>query len=122
VYETSPGGSSLGFTLPRFLTPPRSIRNLASDLTRRIVGAVARGTQITVPTPAGDQTFDLGNPNDLQMLRNMAAGTRITTKPESQGGAASVAEQVSEHVPGGWGTIAVVGGLLVAFLMFGRKR
>ncbi len=110
MYEVTERGGVLGFTLPRWLTPPRSIRDLASSLTRSIAGSVLKGTTITIPTPMGTQTFDLSNPADRAVLEQMVTGTRITRTPPREPNPIQTGGQfVSEHVPGGWLTIAAVG-------------
>lgn len=118
MYSMSPG---LG-AVPRQIRPPAWLRSIA--------GAVVRGTQVSVPTPAGPQVFDLSKPLDkaaLQrladqataMLRQMASGTTVsvTRRPNDQG------DYVSRNIPGGWAT--VIGGglaLLVLPKLIGGRR
>jgi len=98
--------ASLGFSLPRWLTPPRSVRELAAG----IVGAVVRGTTITIPTPVGPQTFNLGDPSQRAQLEAMVRGTRVNVAtPEPGGGGFDINRTVQSNVPGGWATIAMVG-------------
>jgi hypothetical protein len=116
VGRIAPAASGLGFTLPKWLTPPKTIRNIVGS----IAGAMLKGTTVTVPTPAGTQTFDLGNPSDRAFLEKMAAGLKISRTPEAAPGAVSQADKlVTEHVPGGWLTLAAAGAGL--FLFMGRR-
>jgi len=107
--------SDLGFTLPRWLTPPSWVRSIA--------GAAIRGTIITIPTPAGPQSFDLGDPAAMAQLKALVSGAKVsvTRQPPSGG----PGQFVQERVPGGWLTIgaAVVGViLLMTFMRPGARR
>ena len=130
MYSTSGPPLMLGAALPRQVTPPAWLRNIA--------GAILRGTQVTVPTPAGPQTFDLNNPQGAAQLRNLAnqaiaavrsaasgATISVTRKP---GGSVSdpvsqVNKAVTENVPGGWVTVAggVIGLFILAKMLGGRR-
>lgn len=100
------------FSLKRMFTPPKWARQIA--------GAIFRGTTVTVPTPAGPQTFDLGDPDSLRALQDMVrrAKIRVQTPRPSIG----PVEYVTENVPGGWLTIAALGlGAVLLFSMMGRR-
>ncbi len=101
------------FKLPRWLTPPKFVRDIA--------GAVLRGTQVTVPTPVGPQTFDLGNPADMALLKNLVTGTKVSTRvgPRPPSAMERVTQTV-EAIPGGWLTLAAVG--VGLFLVMGAMR
>jgi hypothetical protein len=114
----APMPSGLGFTLPKWLTPPKSIRNIVGS----IVGAVVRGTTVTVPTPMGTQTFDLGNPQDVAMLQQMATGFKISKSPPTPGPVGRADQFVTSHVPGGWMGIALVGAGLIFLPKMLRSR
>lgn len=114
-YET-PG--LLGFTLPKWLTPPKSIRDIAAS----IFGAVVRGTIVTVPTPLGTQTFDLGNPADVAMLKQMAAGVKVGRPAPTPSPVGKADEFVTSHVPGGWTGLALVGAGLLFLPKLLRSR
>lgn len=104
--------SPLG-ALPRWLTPPQALRNLVGG----IFGAVVKGTTVTVPTPAGPQVFNLGDPEDRKRLEALARGVKLNVATPQAGSTGFPA--LVESVPGGWGTIAVVG--LVGALLIGRS-
>jgi hypothetical protein len=130
VYSTSGPSLTLGSALPRQVTPPAWLRSIA--------GAVLRGTQVTVPTAAGPQTFDLNSPQGAAQLRaiaaqavaairNAASGATISVTRRPAGSAgdtmAQVNKAVSENVPGGWLTIAgaAVSVFLIAKNLGGRR-
>lgn len=93
-----------------------------------ITNKIVRGTIITIPGPAGPITFDLGDPNGTAKAQaawnaalNAAKGARVTTTVSNR--PPSIFEQVNQSVPGGWGTIALVGvGLAVAIPLIMRSR
>ena len=129
MYTTTTSRTTLGSALPRQVTPPSWLRNIA--------GAVLRGTQVTVPTAAGPQTFNLNDPNGsaqlkalanqaIAALRSAASGATIsvTRKPGGASGAVdSVNKAVTENVPGGWVTVLglIVGVPLAIKMLSGRK-
>jgi hypothetical protein len=104
--------------LPKWLTPPQSVR----DLVKGIVGAVVSSTSVTIPTPSGPQVFNVGNAADLEALRRIISGAKLNVPPPPPIGTTrqlGINEVVRSSVPGGWLTIAAVGlGLAV---MLGRK-
>lgn len=102
MYESA----AMGWTVPKWLTPPKSIRALATG----IAGAVFKGTTVTIPTPIGPQTFNLSDPNDVARLKAMIAGTKFNIAPPRPGGPQpfDLGRTVGE-MPGGWLTVAVVG-------------
>lgn len=52
-----------------------------TNLLKSIAGAVVRGTQVTVPTPTGQQTYDLGNPSHVRALESLISGVKIGKAP-----------------------------------------
>lgn len=104
-------GEGLGFSLPSWAS--------------NIVGAVLRGTQVTVPTPAGPLTFNLGNPADVAALKQLVTGTtvQVTRRPPPPSSPIEQAQAfVQEKVPGGWLTVAGVGlGAVLLFTMLRRR-
>lgn len=116
MYSTAGTATRLG-ALPRQITPPSWLRNL--------VGSVIRGTSVTVPTPAGSQTFDLGNPSHVAFLRSMASGASlsVTRKPPAADTPAGKINEAVQNVPGGWVTIAggIVGLFFLAKMLGGRR-
>jgi hypothetical protein len=87
---------------------------------------IIKGTTVTVPTPAGPVTVDLGDPASVNRAKTILSGTRISTSVASRPPSApqQVDQFVQEQIPGGWLTIAGVGlGLLVFLPMLsGRRR
>jgi hypothetical protein len=114
----TPTPTGLGFTLPAWLTPPKSIRGIVGT----IVGAVVRGTVVTVPTPMGTQTFDLGNPQDVAMLQQIASGIKIGRPAPTPSPVGTADQFVTSHVPGGWLGIALVGAGLIFLPKMLRSR
>jgi len=108
VYQVVRQGGLGAITLPKFLTPPRWLRN--------IVGAVVKGQQVTVPTPAGPQTFDLGNADSVRALQQMISGAKLQPKPVPTTGPAEQIISAVEKVPGGWLTIGLGFGVLIALI------
>lgn len=103
---------SLGLTLPRQLTPPRWVR----DAVRARVGAYLKGAKVTIPTPSGNETFDLGDPASLAALKRMITGARFErAAPEGAAGPFSVV-----GIPGGWATLALLAGGI--YLLASRRR
>lgn len=101
---------TLGLSLPRWLTPPRSVR----DLVKGIAGAVVRGTTVTIPTPIGPQTFNLGDPAQRAQLEAMVRGSRLNVATPRAGG--GFFQSIEQNVPGGLSTIGLL--LLVAVAGF----
>lgn len=91
------------------------------DFLKREVKAIVGSTTVTIPTPAGPITYNLGNPSDVQSLKDIATKTKVSVSrtPPAPGPVQQVAGVV-EQIPGGWITVAGVG-LLIAFLV-GRGR
>lgn len=123
MYEITVNRQGLGFSL----LPPKSIRaKLSAELKtvlQRVAGAVLKGTQVSVPTPVGTQTFDLGNPADVAILKQMATGIRFgQAAPEPTSPVETAKQMVSEHVPGGFGGLALIGAGLLALVLFSRRR
>jgi hypothetical protein len=89
---------------------------------RNIFGAIFKGTTITVPTPLGPQTFDLGNPADVAALKSMVTQSKVRVSTPGQqptGPIDQVNKTVQENIPGGWLTVIGVAAGIV-FLM--RRR
>jgi len=103
--------------LPRFLTPPRSVR----DLLKGIAGAVWRGTTVTIPTPVGPQTFNVGDPAQRAQLEAMIRGTRLNVATPEPGAGFDLGRSIEKNVPGGWATVGI-GVLLAVFLLGGALR
>lgn len=86
----------------------------------KIVGTIVRGTQVTVPTPAGNVVFDLSDPNAVNTAKQILTGARVSTtvgnRPQTPLEQASAAV---ESIPGGWLTIGA-GALALVLLM--RRR
>jgi hypothetical protein len=125
MYSVAGPATTLGATLPRQVRPPAWLRNIA--------GAVLRGTQVTVPTPAGPQTFDLYDPAGAAKLKAMAEQAKailaqstftLSRRPSAAATAAGKVNQaVTENVPGGWATV-IGGGVALFFIakaMMGRR-
>jgi len=117
MHQSSP---TLGLSLPRWLTPPRSIR----DLVKGIAGAVVRGTTVTIPTPAGPQTFNLGDPAQRAQLEALIRGARLNVATPEPGGRFDLGRSIEQNVPGGFATLALVGlvGLLLMSGVMRRQR
>lgn len=98
------GLADLGFSLK----PPKWLRN--------VVGAVVKQTHVTVPTPTGSQTFDLNNPADVARMKQIVSQTKVSVGPPAPTPAENLNAAVTGAVPGGWGTLAVAGGLGLAAL------
>jgi len=101
--------SGLGFSLK----PPAWLRNFA--------GAVMKGTQISVPTPAGVPiVVDGSDPSALQKIINALKGTQVsTTMGKPAPSLPQQAENAIESIPGGWFTIIALG--LGVFLLLKRR-
>lgn len=86
----------------------------------KIVGTIVRGTQVTVPTPAGNVVFDLSDPKAVATAKSILSGARVSTtvgnKPQTPLEQASAAV---ESVPGGWLTLA---GAALALVFLMRRR
>ena len=108
---------SLGLTLPRFLTPPRSVR----DLVKGIGGALIRGTTVTIPTPVGPQTFNVGDPSQRAQLEAMIRGARLNVATPQPGTGFDLGRSIERNVPGGWATIGLAA-LAAVFLLGGIAR
>ena len=78
-----------------------------SNLLKSVAGAVVRGTQVTVPTPTGQQTYDLGNPSHVKALESLIAGVKIGKAPAANGSSSSSGDLVK------WGGIAFLAYLLL---------
>jgi len=116
MYERMP--ANIG-ALPRWLTPPSWLRNIA--------GSVFKGTKVTIPTPAGPQTFDLGNPADVAALKKLLTGAKVSTSVGQQptNPLDQANRAVQENIPGGWLTIiglGLAGFFLVRALTQPRRR
>ena len=96
-----PGGelAGLGFSFK----PPSWLRNIA--------GAVMKGTQVSVPTPAGVPiVVDGADPNALKKVLDALKGTKISTQVGTpRPSLPQQAENAIESIPGGWFTVAAVG-------------
>lgn len=103
--------------LPRFLTPPASVR----DLLKGIAGAVVRGTTVTIPTPVGPQTFNIGDPAQRAQLEAMVKGTRLNVATPQPGAGFDLGRSIEQNVPGGWATVGI-GILIGAFVLGGLMR
>lgn len=114
MYQRAP---TLQSWLPRILTPPRSLRNLLKG----IAGAVVRGATVTIPTPAGPQTFNLGDPAQRAQLEAMVRGSRFNIATPQPGTGFDLGRSIEQNVPGGWATVAVAG-VLAVFLLGGALR
>ncbi len=98
-------GGGLGFSLK----PPAWLRNIA--------GAVIKNTKVAVPTKeGGTQTFDFGNPADIDSLKRLISGAKVTLGPNARPSPMEQVTQVVESVPGGWLTVLGVG-VLAAFVV-----
>jgi hypothetical protein len=115
MYQTAP---TLALTLPKFLTPPRSVRELVSG----VAGALIKGTTVTIPTPVGPQTFNVGDPAQRAELEAMIRGTRFNVAQPQPGAPPDLARAIEQNIPGGWGTVGLVGLGLVAVLMVMSMR
>jgi len=105
----------LGFSLPRILTPPKGVR----DLLKGVAGAVFQGTMVTIPTPIGPQTFNLGDPAQVAQIMAMLRGTRVSVATPRPGTGGGINQAVQQNVPGGWATIGLVA--LAGFFLLGRS-
>jgi hypothetical protein len=115
MYQLEGNGYGLGFSLPRWLTPPRSIRKAVGG----IIAQAVKGQTVTVQTPGGPMTFDLGNPADVDALKKI----RVSFGPKGENPtAADQAAGAVNKIPGGLGTLALVGAGVLALVMFSRKR
>ena len=74
------------------------------DTLKNVAGAIIRGTKVSIPTPAGAQTYDLGNPAHVAALENMVKGTSISTTASNRPAPAAIS-------PLGW--LAIGGGVLL---------
>jgi hypothetical protein len=103
--------SGLGFSLPSWMTS--------------IVGKVVKGTTVTIPTPAGNVTVDLNDPNSVAAAYKMLTGAKISTNlgPKPANPVDRFNTAVESNVPGGWLTVAAVAGLAVLVLpkLMGRR-
>lgn len=87
------------------------------DWVKRLGASIVRGTIVSVPTPAGPVTVDLGNPDSLARLKAVLAGTKITTQVGTP--APTPAQQVNaavSNVPGGWMTMVLAAGAALFLL------
>lgn len=110
MYQSTPYLGGLGISLK----PPSWLRNL--------VGSVVRGSTVTVQTPAGPQTFDLGNPSDVAALKNIAAKVKVNVGGNRPAGPAENVINTVENIPGGWLTIAAVAAGIIFLPRLLRSR
>lgn len=97
--------------LPKWLTPPKWLRDL--------VGGVVKQSRVTVQTPVGPMTVDLGDPEQVRQLKEMVARARIEVGTRSP----SVIDQITEQtagIPGGMLTV-LAGAALLLFLLMRRR-
>jgi hypothetical protein len=101
-----------------------SIPSSLSNLVKGVAGAVWRGTTVTIPTPIGPQTFNLGDPAQVKQLEAMVKGTKLNVATPRPGTGTNIPRAIEQNVPGGWFTIAAVAAALIfgvgAFA--GRRR
>lgn len=106
----SPNG--LGFTLPRWLTPPSWLK---AEIAQH-VGAAVKGTILSVPTESGTISFDLSDSKQWAAIGNMLKGIRVSRT--ATGGSAELPAPVAAGL--GAGAMLLFG--LGAFMLFGRGR
>lgn len=106
--------TGLGLSLPAFLTPPAWLKTAITQH----VGAVVKGTQLTIPTATGTLNFDLSDPTQWTAIANMLKGITITAPPA--GGTQPVKIPVATVAGIGIGTIALVGFGL--YMLMGRRK
>lgn len=102
------------------LSLPSGLTNFLKGLT----GAVVRGTTVTVPTPIGPQTFNLGVPEERAQLERMIRGARVSVTPPQPGVGQNAARFVENRIPGGWATVAIAAVALIfgAGMFTSRRR
>lgn len=89
------------------------------DWLTNIVGAVVKGTTVTIPTPGGPFVVDLGDPASIAAAQAALKGTKLSTSVGTK--PTTPLQQVNaavESMPGGWLTVAGIG--LAAFLILPR--
>lgn len=83
---------------------------------------IVKGTTVTVPTPAGPVSIDLGNKASVDAARRALTGTRVSTSVANK--PASPIEQFSDHVennvPGGWLTVGLAAA--AALFLLSKRR
>lgn len=84
MYVTSADG--LGFSLK----PPKWLRN--------IVGSAVKQTHVTVQTPAGPVTYDLGNPADVEAMKKMIASMKVNVGPQPPSAMDTAGQYVKDAV------------------------
>jgi hypothetical protein len=103
-------GYSIG-ELPKWSTPPAWLRN--------IIGGVVKQTRVTVQTPVGPMTVDLGDPEQLRQLKEMLAKAKVEVGTKSP----SIIDQMATQaagLPGGMLTV-LAGAALLLFLLLRRR-
>ena len=86
------------------------------DWLTKLGASLIKGTTVSIPTPAGPVTVDLGNPASVAAAKAAVTGTKlsISTAPKPTTPVQAVNAAVTQNVPGGWLTI----GLGAAAAMF----
>jgi hypothetical protein len=109
MYELARRGQ-LGFTLPKWLTPPAWLTNEI----KAHIGAAVKGTTVSIPTDSGTITFDISDPTQWAAIAKMLQGIRINPPPPvgSENRAPGPVASVVNSIPGGWLTIGIGGFLL----------
>jgi hypothetical protein len=98
--------SGLGFSLPSFVTQTGA--------------AIVKGITLTVPTPLGPIQL---SPQQAAAAAKGATVTYTPPRPASPNPINQAGQFVEQNVPGGWGTVVLVGGgLLALVLLMGRRR
>ena len=102
-------GYSIG-ELPKWITPA---------WLRNIIGGVVKQTRVTVQTPVGPMTVDLGDPEQLRQLKEMLAKAKVEIGTKSP----SIIDQMATQaagLPGGMLTV-LAGAALLLFLLLRRR-
>jgi len=85
---------------------------------KKLGRAVTSGTRITIQTPVGPQTIDLSKPGGAEALARLKESLRSATvdfstaRPQTAG---QFVQAGVAQVPGGWGTIALLGAAALLF-------
>jgi hypothetical protein len=101
-YHVAPEPAGLGFSL----RPPAWLRSAVGSGIKALTGKVA----VSVPTPVGP--VELSAKEIAEAVKKAKFSVTVGTKPPS------MAEQVAERVPGGFGTLGLLGGAAIAGLLF----
>lgn len=86
---------------------------------RNIIGGVVKQTRVTVQTPVGPMTVDLGDPEQLRQLKEMLAKAKVEVGTKSP----SIIDQMATQaagLPGGMLTV-LAGAALLLFLLLRRR-